>query len=386
MAIDFHLPFGGRLFRSLKRLCETHYPGFIFGLPVEKDEVPVFVYHDIDLTEFRADLAFLQENGYRTLGISEFCKRDRREEEKTVLLTFDDARRNFFNVAYPLLCEFKSLATLFVSTNWISSRIERESNKSVVTDTGPGGDLFMTWEEIHICARSGLVDVQSHSHRHALVYRSPHIVDFVSPPTLMKYDIFDWPMRWDGGIERRGYPPLGTPIYEAIPLLSAKSRFLEDPSVDLACQEFVFSQGGEHYFTKRDWLDGLVRTHEQASRSSQGGQVMGEDDLKSLVVSEFEQSDQLFRDKLGESPKYLAYPWMLGSDFSILTAAEFGIEAVFGTGIDFRRVRRMRTPMSIFGRTKGEWLRFLPGSGRRHLYQVIPGKVKEFARTQHLAH
>ena len=41
-----------------------------------------------------------------------------------------------------------------------------------------------------------------------------------------------------------------------------------------------------------------VRTHEQASRSSQGGQVMGEDDLKSLVVSEFEQSDQLLKDKL----------------------------------------------------------------------------------------
>jgi hypothetical protein len=383
---DFHLPVGNRLVRSLKRLGQTHYPGFIFGLPLEKGKVPVFVYHDIDREEFRADLAFLQENGYRTLGVDEFCQRNKREEEKAVLLTFDDARSNFFKIAFPLLCEFKSQATLFVSTNWISSRTEGEIIKKVETGEVPSGDLFMTWGEIRACARSGLVDVQSHSHRHALVYRSPRVVDFVSPSTLRKYDIFDWPMRCEGGIERLGYPPLGTPIYEAIPLLSAMSRFREDPSVDFACQEFVRSQGGERYFSKWDWLNGLERTHGQASRSSRGGQSMGEDDIKSLVVSEFKQSDQLFKDKLGESPKYLAYPWMLGSGFSILTAAEFGIKAVFGTGIDFRRARRMRAPVSIFGRTKGEWLRFLPGRGRRHLYQVIPGKVKRFARTQHLAH
>ena len=105
------------------------------------------------MAEFRADLAFLQENGYRTLGVDEFCKRDLREEEKTVLLTFDDARRNFFKVAFPLLCEFKSQATLFVSTNWISSRVEEESNKSVGTGMVSSGDLFMTWEEIRTCAR-----------------------------------------------------------------------------------------------------------------------------------------------------------------------------------------------------------------------------------------
>jgi hypothetical protein len=76
---------------------------------------------------------------------------------------------------------------------------------------------------------------------------------------------------------------------------------------------------------------------------------------------------------------------MLGSERSLELATEFGITSVFGVGLDYGRARRI-TRLPAFGRLKGDWLRCLPGKGRRRLWEIIPEKVKDFWGQQHLAH
>lgn len=374
-----------RMGRSLKGVVRTHYPSFIFGLPLNPGEVPAFIYHDVDPESFARDLAFLQDNGYRTLTTDEFIKLiGSHSNERTVLLTFDDAPRNFWEVVFPLLSKFKAKATVFVPTNWISGTCdprekEREENKS--------RDYFMTWDQLRSCLRSGLVDVQSHAHRHALVYTSTRLVGFASPNLLSHYHLYAWPMRLVAGRDVLGRPPLGTPIYEAAPLLSANFRVLEDENVVRACQDCVAAGGGEAFFDRKDGSRQLRAVHDKAWRGSNSRSLMEPVAFRSLVESEFRLSRQLFENELGMRPRHLAFPWMLGSPLSLELAAGAGIQALFGVGLDFRRIRTLRGPLPAYGRLKGDWLRLLPGRGRLGFFRVVVGKSRRFfLDSQHLAH
>ena len=50
-------------------------------------------------------------------------------------------------------------------------------------------------DQVRESANSGLVDIESHAHRHALVLTSGRVLDFANPRTLARYDIYDWPLR-----------------------------------------------------------------------------------------------------------------------------------------------------------------------------------------------
>lgn len=373
-----------RLGRTLVGIGKTHYPGFVFGLPLKRGAVPAFIYHDVDPQAFEQDLTFLQENGYRTLTTDQFIMLNGSDHnERAVLLTFDDAPRNFWEVTFPLLRKFNANATVFVPTNWISGTSDRQEHESADTKSR---NYFMTWNHLRACLRSGLVDVQSHAHRHALVFTSTKLVGFASPKLLARHHLYDWPMRLVAGRDVLGRPPLGTPIYEASPLLSADFRVLEDENVIRACQDCVEAGGGEAFFSRKDGSRQLRAVHDKAWRGSNSRSLMEPGAFRSLVESEFRLSRQLFENELGMRPRYFAFPWMLGSSLSLELAAEAGIQALFGVGLDFRRIRTLRGPLPAYGRLKGDWLRLLPGRGRLGFFRVIVGKSRRFLGSQHLAH
>jgi len=368
--------------QSATRLLRTHYPGFLFGIPRSGPSCPVFCYHEVDQETFAGDLGFLAENGYRTLSTREFVEGGcPAGDGRAVLLTFDDAQRNFWEITFPLLREFKARATVFAPTAWIEGG---DGDAAHETQASPG--TFMTWDQLRTCARSGLVDVHAHGHRHALVNVSTRLVGFATPELVKRHHIYDWPMRYQGGRNQLGVPPLGTPVYQAAPLLSARLRVLEDEGPARACRDLVEQLGGEAFFTQPDALARLRRVHARAVGAGSSHRRVEGSDFEALVRAEFEQSSELLRRQLGSASEFFAYPWMLGSDLSLRLAAEAGVRAVFGVGFDFRRARRIGGPLVGFGRLKGDWLRFLPGRGRRRLREVVPEKVKGFLLSQHLAH
>ena len=357
--------------RSVSGAMRTHYPGFVFGLPVRRGSIPVFIYHDIDPVRFAGDLEFLHRNQYRTLCLPEFLALSDRKSGYTgrsVLLTFDDARRNFFETALPVLRDFEARATLFVPTYWM-----RDTRQ------------FMSWDEIRASLGSGLVDVQSHGHRHALVLTSDRLLDFATPRTLARYDIYDWPLRNTLTGDASGRPALGTPVYAARPLLCASHRFVEDPGVAAECVGFVEHSGGASFFERPNALAQLRHLHAHCAAGSPG-RYLSDGAFRALMASEFELSRDHFRRHLGYPPEYLAYPWMMGSRQSLELATAFGIQGVFGVALDYRRARSARLPVPAFGRLKGDWLPLLPGSGRASFLSIAAGKITGISRTQHLAH
>ena len=352
-----------RLGRSVARLARTRYPRFVFGLDAAPDAVTAFFLHDVTVDGFAADLRYLRQNGYRCVTTSEFVRtRGRTQNGRELLLTFDDARASFWTVVFPLLQEFQVPATLFVPSYW------------------PGTDGFMTWEQIRTCARSGLVDVQSHAHRHALVSVSRRLVGFASP--AMRHHVFDWPMRHEHGADVLGAAPAGTPIYESRPLLSATHRVLDSDEAITACRTHVAREGPE-FFGHPGWSRVLHRLHQRASRA--GWRVLSGDAWWAVIAEELLRSRETLRREVGIEPRYLAYPWELGSRQSVTVAGEIGFDALFGVGMDAGRTARWSVAPPAFARFRGDWLRFLPGTGRAHLHRVLPGKVRDLVRSAPLA-
>lgn len=361
-----------RLYRSTLRLARTRYPAFLFGGRLRAEEIPVFTYHDVEADDLRGDLDFLARNGYRTVGLDEFhdlrCAGAR--GERAVLLTFDDARRSFWDVAFPVLRERGACAALFVPSYWVGR---------------PG---FMTWPQLAECQASGCVDVESHAHRHVLVATSERLVGFASPGALTSYDLFDWPMRCEPGRQTIGRPAPGTPVYESRPLLSARSCVLDPPDAAAACRSVVAEAGGPALFFRRPDADQVLRAAYVSAVAHGGGSIpLSSRELDREVEREIGGAFESFEQRLGRPARFFAYPWMLGTRRSQELLAESGIEAAFGVALDFRRARRDRkSPLRVYGRYKSDWLRFLPGDGRRRLHDVLPAKVAGFLKTQHLAH
>lgn len=367
----------GRLLRTAARVSRTRYPAFIFGLPLPRAEIPVFIYHDVETASFARDLEFLSSNGYRTLSLGEYlAARDSKSRaDKRVLLTFDDARKSFWHVAMPLLRAFDARAVLFAPSYWMADPAERAPD-----------DLFMTWKELRVCAESGLVDVQSHAHRHAIVPISPRLVDFANPQALGRFDVYDWPLRTIGDVEELGMPAPGTPVYRSAPLLSASRRYVENGELTQLCREFVVSNGGEEFFARPTWRAQLQKFHAERSRTMPG-RFLDDATFERLVASEFELNREAFVKHLGYAPLCIAYPWMLGSQLSLKLARRSGLRAAFGVAMDYRAERRNgRMPLPVFGRLKCDWLQFLPGERRLSVFDAVSRKVAGFTKVQHLAH
>jgi hypothetical protein len=360
-------------------LLRTRYPRFVFGLPQAAGDIPVFLFHEVRTEDFLRQLEYLRANGYRTLALEEFLALSLRKggarDARQVLLTFDDARLNFHQSALPALRATGSHATVFAPTLWMGVTRPAASER------------FMSWQQLKECRDSGLVDVASHAHRHALVFDRNRLAGFATPRLLARHDVYDWPMRHDGGGDRLGRPALGTPLYGATPLLSARARYLESPTLRDACTALVERAGAADFFARPDCYSRLIALH-RSRAAALPGRYAGEEELRTLVASEFEQSRAAFEEHLGCAPTAFAYPWVLGSPLSLQLAWDFGIRCVFGVATDFGRARALSRlgPLTVCGRTKGEWLELLPGRNRTRLLPLLARKAAEFANQQHLAH
>lgn len=131
-------------------------------------KVPILMYHyistppedadkyRIDLSvepdAFRAQMAYLAENGYATISLYDLSlaiTNNKPLPEKPVILTFDDGYLDNYEIAFPILQEFGHHATFFIVTEFI--------------DRGREG--YVTWEMVQEMANAGF-DMEPHSRTH----------------------------------------------------------------------------------------------------------------------------------------------------------------------------------------------------------------------------
>jgi peptidoglycan/xylan/chitin deacetylase (PgdA/CDA1 family) len=97
-----------RKLRGVIDLATGCYPSFVFGGSLGKI-LPVFHFHEVTQDTLEPQLAYLAENGYRTVtseAISRFIRRGVSPGSSAVALCFDDAYASLWTVAGPLLRKY----------------------------------------------------------------------------------------------------------------------------------------------------------------------------------------------------------------------------------------------------------------------------------------
>lgn len=70
--------------------------------------------------QFREQMAYLKQNGYRTCLLDELTVMET-WPEKTVVLTFDDGHESNYTLALPILQQYGFKAHFFITTGWIGT-------------------------------------------------------------------------------------------------------------------------------------------------------------------------------------------------------------------------------------------------------------------------
>lgn len=170
----------------LREHAEFHHPQIKWGgcevtgaearFCFVSEQVPVLMYHRVtdhgpdELAPYRVgpeaferQLAWLQRHGYHGIRLSDYWRNFYRDGTtsmpgKPVVLTFDDAYRDFCGNAHPILSKFGFPATVFVPTGHVGQAAAWDS------EFGEPAPL-MDWDEIVGLSKRG-VDFGSHSCAH----------------------------------------------------------------------------------------------------------------------------------------------------------------------------------------------------------------------------
>lgn len=87
------------------------------------DNLPAPLF--VTLERFSAQMAYLAENNYHTLTLSEIIRHYYENiplPDQSVLLTFDDCYQSIGLYAYPILKQYQFHATMFVVTGWLNTQ------------------------------------------------------------------------------------------------------------------------------------------------------------------------------------------------------------------------------------------------------------------------
>ncbi len=121
----------------------------LFNLPL----IPPMDYWSVTAGTFERHLAYLEEEGFRTVTMDDVLahmKGERVLHGKCIALTFDDAEESVYRYAYPLLEKHGMKGTIFV----ITSKIGRNWNDLSISSI----------DQLREMQRSGVMEIESHTH------------------------------------------------------------------------------------------------------------------------------------------------------------------------------------------------------------------------------
>ena len=367
-------------------------PGFVYKekTPELEGEIPVFTFHMAHPDWFEAQCLYISENGYKTLDADEFlytlASPPGTQVKKTVLLTFDDGLKHVWTVAFPLLKKYNLKATCFLIPGCIPQGNHRirptledywrgeASIGEIITLDGDDSPLA-TWEEIKAMHESGVIDFQSHTMYHSLVFTSNDIFDFVHPG----YDSYFYgnihvPLYTESGkdvVTREAI--LGMPIYFAKPRMSATRRYFDDEGIRNRCVHIVENNGAENFFAKKNWrriLRKEISGYRERANVKERYEEPGERDR--VIFEELRESKGMIEEKLpGKKVTHLCYPWYEAEDFAVRISREAGFETNFFGQLRGRPTNRPGDDPFRIVRVEGLFLQRLPGPKRASIREVL---------------
>lgn len=352
-------------------------------------EIPVFTFHSALPDWFEEQCQHLAENGYKTLSADGLLKALTLKDfnlKKTIHLTFDDGLKHVWTVAYPLLKKYKLKATCFIlpgcipeNDNSVRPTLEEywkgQASLDEILSLGGPDSALATWPEIKMMHESGVIDFQSHTMYHALVFTSNNIFDFINPKyNTHFYSNTHVPIYSVSGKDVISRELLmGMPVYWAKPRMSAERRFFDDEEIRNRCIEFVNSEGGGEFFQMKNWkkiLCNLISECKKASIINERYETAEERDK--VVFDELLKSREIMEDKLtGKKVTHLCYPWFEAEDFAVSISKKAGYETNYFGSIKGRSTNHPGDDPFKIVRIDDIFLQRLPGKGRKSVKEIF---------------
>jgi len=381
---------------ELQAFAQRRYPSFVTARSgdLERDDVPVFVYHSFEPSLFEAQLAYLAANHYRTVTVDEFhshLSAAMRLPEKSVLLTIDDGRSSVWTYAYPLLKKYKFTATVFLIPGYTKEETDyrpnlddywsKKASREQVSDRDKSAHPLLTWTEIVAMHNSGVIDFQSHSLYHHKIFTGPRIVDFFGPDSDQPLYDLPLPYQCEGTFQwGRREEFFGMPIYANQPLLSGQVRYLDDDELRYECMNFA--QRSDWIKTTAQQTKAALFRLTQKYRSTHGlrGRRATPRERDAEVLDNFKQSKRLIDERLNKEVRHFCYPYGVGSPVAVSMAKEAGYATNFWTTLKNRRTNLPGDDPFYCTRVKNDFIFRLPGEGRKSLRDIFTLKLQRRVR------
>ena len=350
------IPFAerGGTARGCLDLISGRFPAFVLGGKVGA-LVPVFHFHEVTRDDLEPKLRHLAENGYRSITADEIAAYVRgglKLRERAVALCFDDAWKSLSAVAAPLLKQHGLTAIAYA----IPARI---------TEDGAGSPL-VTWSELGALHASGVIDVQSHTYSHSMVFTASQPMDFLQPgyaktPYLNRPQLAPPP-----ALEFVTPEDLGAPLYPARSRMSDAPRALVSRAFHDRCVEIVRHEGGAAFFARPGWQARL--------RSAAGAPEAPFESLEEqarVLEDELAQSRAVLNDRLRtQSVNHICLPWGVAGRRTASLLARVGYRSAFANRLRGLHAVRQGDDPYWLKRLPNRYIPLLPGRGRRYWFSL----------------
>lgn len=355
------------------RFLNAQYPSFLTARSPRKDadSVPVFMFHRVLPEPFKAQIRFLQENGYRTLSLTDFIRfleGTFRPEAPSVLLTFDDGDQSWYDTAHPLLRDAGMKAAGFLVTRFIQD----------AAGSGP----WLSWPQVLEMEASGVFEFASHTHSHDRVFVSDRLIGFMHPGFDKNPLHLDTPWYQNPDGSRAEIPP-GAPVYAHTARTNTGRVFMDCPEIRTQCADWVQQQGGNEFFADPQWRKALREHHRSLCRGRTPGIYSEPAQAMEWLVDDLKTARKILDTKLGRCPDSLCFPWGDGSGFAVEAARTAGHRQCFWV-CTRRSLNRSGDDPLYIPRMKDDYLQRLPGDSREPLTGIMMNKIIRRKQAEHL--
>jgi hypothetical protein len=351
------IPFSerGGMARGCLDLLSGRFPAFVLGGRVGA-LLPVFHFHEVTRDDLEPKLRHLAENGYRSVTADEiaaYVRGDLKLRERAVALCFDDAWKSLSSVAAPLLKQHGLTAIAYA----IPARLTEDGVRSPL----------VTWSELETLHASGVVDVQSHTSSHSMVFTASQPVDFLQPgyagtPYLNRPQLTPPP-----ALEFVTPDDLGAPLYPARSRMSDAPRALVSREIHDRCVELVRRDGGADFFARRGWQ---ARLRSAASRSPQAP-CESVEEQEHVLEEELAESRAVLNDRLRtQSVNHICLPWGVAGRRTAALLARVGYRSAFANRLRGLHAVRQGDDPYWLKRLPNRYIPLLPGRGRRYWFSL----------------
>ena len=249
-----------------------------------------------------------------------------------IVLTFDDGYLDNWQYAYPLLKKYGLKGTIFVSPEFADLRNGVRPNlEDVWKDNATMNELktwgFLSWDEMRMMEKSGVIDIQSHTMSHTKYFVSDKLIGFHRPDADSLYYIgnkqIDRKPYYISDPEFEKLLPFGYPIFEMESAVVARKLDINQEFIN-HCVETLANYNYSNYSFDDSFARVKGKYDELKTSNRLITSIETEEEYNRRLRYEIFESKRIIEENLNKKVEFLCWPHGDNNEFAHKLAMEAG--------------------------------------------------------------